>query len=175
MHITFLTLAFIILLFASFATDKFDYQPCSGITFLFMHLELHHVFPSFNALPSVYLYLPQWSFSLQLEWHLLKATVYGPWCSKAGMIWPFLYSYSALFTHLLWLLLQIICYCSSVYIFSLLYYKAMKAAAESQSFFSLLHFLTHDKHSINTCGIISLIHLVNIYWVPHVVQSITRP
>ena len=66
-RITFLTLAFIILLFASFATDKFHYQPCSGITFLFMHLELHHVFPSFNALPSVYLYLPQWSFSSQLE------------------------------------------------------------------------------------------------------------
>ena len=36
----------------------------------------------------------------------------------------------------------------------------MKAVAESQSFFSLLNFLTLDNHSINTRGIISLIYLV---------------
>ena len=36
----------------------------------------------------------------------------------------------------------------------------MKAVAESQSFFSLLNFLTLDNHSINARGIISLIYLV---------------
>lgn len=135
MHITFLTLAFIILLFASFATDKFDYQPVlespsSSCIWSYIMFSL----PSM-LFPQSLSICPNGPSAYSLNDTFLRPTVYGPWCSKAGMIWPSLYSYSALFTHLLWLLLHIICYCSSVYILSLLYYKVMKAAAESQSFF----------------------------------------